>query len=300
VKLAAAIVLVAATASAHPGVGIVCDSRGNIFYTDLKQVWRIAPDGQKSVVVPNVHTHELYLDANDNLYGEHLWYNGEKLNTWGLRVWRRSPDGKVVDVVPSHDAFSEPFFSFVRDAAGSQYFSKENRVWIRSGKELRDLAHQTFRDIRWMTATPDGVLYFIDTLDLIRVANGATTTVAKNLSELHVPRAWIGSRHRLMGLWTDRSGNVYVADAAGAKVKRIDAKGKVTIVASSSYPWSPSGGTFDRQGNLWLLEFNPINDVRVRKVPLTRPSATLSPLRGARGYAYSFSPLAGRRCPKGG
>ena len=45
-RLAAAIVLVAASAAAHPGIGIVADSRGNIFYTDLKQVWRIAPDGQ--------------------------------------------------------------------------------------------------------------------------------------------------------------------------------------------------------------------------------------------------------------
>jgi sugar lactone lactonase YvrE len=74
-----------------------------------------------------------------------------------------------------------------------------------------------------------------------------------------------------MGLWTDRAGNVYVADASGGKAKRIDPKGKVTIVAESSYPWSPSGGTFDRQGNLWLLEFNVTNDVRVRKVtPLLR------------------------------
>jgi hypothetical protein len=32
---------------AHPGVGIVQDSRGNVFYTDAKQVWRITPDGKK-------------------------------------------------------------------------------------------------------------------------------------------------------------------------------------------------------------------------------------------------------------
>jgi hypothetical protein len=70
------LVLLSLPVMAHPGVGIVQDSRGNVFLTDLKQVWKIAPDGQRSVAVPNVHTHELILDKDDNLYGEHLWYEG--------------------------------------------------------------------------------------------------------------------------------------------------------------------------------------------------------------------------------
>ena len=69
--------VVLSTAQAHPGVGIVQNSRGTVFYTDLKQVWKITPNGEKSVAVPNVHSHELCLDADDNLYGEHLWYEGE-------------------------------------------------------------------------------------------------------------------------------------------------------------------------------------------------------------------------------
>ena len=58
----------------HPGVGIVMDSKGDVYFTDLKHVWKLAPDGKKNIVVSNVHTHELWIDANDNLYGEHLWY----------------------------------------------------------------------------------------------------------------------------------------------------------------------------------------------------------------------------------
>src|SRR5262245_59205077 len=77
----------AAPALAHPGVGIVINSKGTVFYTDLVQVWRIATDGNRSVAVPNVHTHELYIDAHDNLYGEHLWYEGPSTNRWGHRVW---------------------------------------------------------------------------------------------------------------------------------------------------------------------------------------------------------------------
>lgn len=54
---------------AHPGVGIVKDSKGNIFFTDLHQVWKIS-NGIKKIIVPDVHSHELYIDKDDNLFGE--------------------------------------------------------------------------------------------------------------------------------------------------------------------------------------------------------------------------------------
>lgn len=76
------------TASAHPGIGIVQDRHGCVFFTDTKQVCKIAPDDTMSVAVPGVHTHELCLDANGNLYGEHLWYEGDASKRWGHRVWR--------------------------------------------------------------------------------------------------------------------------------------------------------------------------------------------------------------------
>jgi len=238
----AALLLSAATAMAHPGVGIVVDSRGNLFYTDLHQVWVIAPDGSRRIAVPNVHTHELCTDTKDFLYGEHLWYKNE---AWGSRVWRRSPDGQVVDIVPAHAGFNDNFC--------------HPRVRI---------PRERFRDVRWMTVAPDGTVYLIDTVDLMRVSpEGKVTTVARGLSDAGVMRFWAGTRHRLMGLWLDRAGNVYVADYAGGNVKRVDGNGRVTVVARSTYPWAPTGGTFDRNGSLWLLEY-AINDVRVRKVRL--------------------------------
>jgi sugar lactone lactonase YvrE len=69
-----------------------------------------------------------------------------------------------------------------------------------------------------------------------------------------------------MGLWVDRLGNVYAADYSGSKVKRIDRQGRVTVVARSPFPWGPTGGAFDRAGNLWLLEYNIVNQARARKV----------------------------------
>lgn len=38
--------------SAHPGWGIVLDRQGNVFYTDLENVWRIDASGRKTIAVP--------------------------------------------------------------------------------------------------------------------------------------------------------------------------------------------------------------------------------------------------------
>src|SRR5262245_49664858 len=103
------VLLPVARTHAHPGVGIVEDSRGNVYFTDLKQVWRIAPDGRMSLAVPAVHTHELCLDGDDALYGEHLWGEG---GLWRHRVWRLSRDGKLDDVVPQREGLLSDY-SFV-------------------------------------------------------------------------------------------------------------------------------------------------------------------------------------------
>jgi len=253
----------------HPAVGIVIDSRGNVFYSDLAQIWMIDRAGHRSVAVPNVHSHELAIDAQDNLYGEHLWYNGEKLDTWGSRVWRRSPDGKIADVVPSHAGFNDDY-SFVRDAAGNMYFAVREKGEIRKRTprgEISTMARGRFRDIRWMTVSSSGTVYLVDSMDVVEVRpNGAIRTVAKNLSA----PPWIhtagSERHRVMGIWVGRDGNIYVADHAGSMVKRVTLQGRISVVLRSPWPWSPTGGTFDRDGNLWILEDTPFNRVRARRI----------------------------------
>src|SRR5687768_8955840 len=157
-------------ASAHPGTGIVEDGKGNIYYTDLEQVWRIAPDGSRSVAVPDVHTHELYIDSADNLHGEHSWYEGEATNRWGWRAWRRSPGGRIETVVPPTPGFRTDY-SFVRDAAGNMYSADaEGLVVGRSPDGTRArLSDRKFGEVRSMLATPDGIVHLIAGGDLWRI-----------------------------------------------------------------------------------------------------------------------------------
>ena len=271
--LFALLLLAAVPLLAHPGIGIVIDSRGNLFYTDLEQVWRIAPDGKKSVAVPHVHTHELALDAADNLYGEHVWYEGEKTNRWGHYVWRRTPDGRVEKVIPPTAGFLTNY-SFVRDRVGTMYWmDREHSQVMKRLADGRIVPHAraAFRDVRWMAATPDGVVYIIDRADLVRVApNGAVSTLARSLSRRSVLHPEADERHLLFGMWTDRHGDVYVADYAQARVLRVTPAGKVTTAATSSWPWSPTGGVFAQNGDLWLLESSLTNQVRVRRIRLKR------------------------------
>lgn len=114
-------------AVAHPGIGIVMDSRGNVYYTDLAQVWRIGADGKKAIAVKQVHTHELYLDPQGNLFGEHLWYEGDATKKWGYRVWRLGADSTRADVVPAREGFRTDY-SFVRDGGGTMYWAERDGI----------------------------------------------------------------------------------------------------------------------------------------------------------------------------
>ena len=205
--------LLCATAAAHPGVGIVMDSRGSVFYTDLSHVWKIAPGGAKSIAVRGVHTHELYIDREDNLYGEHLWYEGDRTKKWGHRVWKLAADGKLSDVIPAREGFLQNY-SFVRDGRGNMYWAERGaqtmlRKRTPSGQIETVGPVDIFRDIRLMTCTAEGTIYLIDGHDLRRVGSeGTVHTVARDLGERKLLQFLVGDRHILMGLWTDTVGGM--------------------------------------------------------------------------------------------
>jgi hypothetical protein len=267
-----AIVLSAASLIAHPGTGIVRDSRGNVYYTDLARVWMIAPSGERMVIVSSVHTHELYIDSLDNLYGEHLWYEGDHTGRWGHRVWRRSPDGTLIDLVPARQGFRDDHdeFHFDRDGRGRMYWiDRDERSEIRRREidgRVTTLAHNVQRPGR-MTVTPDGTVYYLEADDLLRIdASGRTSMLARGLKSRRGFEHVENGHHKIMGLWTDPQERVYVAMLGYRVVLRVDRRGEVVDVVRSSEPWGPTGGLIDPSGDLWLLESSDTNAVRVRRI----------------------------------
>jgi streptogramin lyase len=120
--------------------------------------------------------------------------------------------------------------------------------------------HATYLDVRWITATSHGEIYFTDDGDLRGVdSEGKVSTLAMNIRG--AAGNWVG------GVWLDTSMRVYVAVWGARKVKRFDpASGQVDVVARSAVPWGPSGGLVAPNGNLWLLETSETNSVRIRRL----------------------------------
>lgn len=253
-------------AHAHPGVGIVRDRQGNVFYTDLIHVWRITPAGQKSIVVRDVHTHELAVDSLGNVYGEDNRYlgSGEGDDRYRHRIWRRSPDGRVADIRPWRAGFWREY-GFVRDRAGTMYWiqcpARRCSIYGRAAADPASFVltrpERFTHQINWMTAsaTEAGVLYVVDGSALRRLDSaGRMTTLAQNVGT------------HLMGLWPTAR-DVYVA-AHGAKsiVQVRIADGRVTTVVRSDAPWSPSGVLVAPDGDLWVLEYSTSSAARVRRI----------------------------------
>lgn len=259
-------------AESHPGIGIVMDSKGNVFYTDLTHVWKITPDGKRIIAVRNVHTHELYMDKDDNLYGEHEYYNGEALDTWGNYVWCLDSKGEFKKIIPDVVGFLDNN-TLTRDSKGNSFWAEKsgkqeilNKQTI-SGKNIPYSNHR-FNDIRWMYfSEDDNNLYVVDNLEIKKVSpNGDVKVIAENLKESGNPFEGVADRHYVFGVWTDRNKNVYVAVYGAGKVKKIDATGTETTVFESSKGWSPCGGITAPDGSMWIMEFSKNNTTRVRKI----------------------------------
>jgi hypothetical protein len=260
-------------ASAHPGTGIVMDRKGSVYYTDLKHVWKLMTDGKKIIVVRNVHTHELYMDPQDNLYGEHLWYEGDATKRWGHRVWRLSSDGKLVDIIPAREGFLDDYddFHFVHDGTGASYWAARGDVTaIRkrtANGKVTTIASARFQNVRWMTATADRIVYLTDLHDLVRITpDGTVRVVVKNLADRRRSFLLTVDTHAIMGLWVGREGSIYAAVPSDNAVKRMHPDGTVEIVARSPAGWKPSGGLAAPSGDLWILEYSFTNAVRVRRI----------------------------------
>src|SRR5918997_3763310 len=69
--IASICILSTAKAQAHPAWGIAVDPHGQVYFSDLKTIWKIDAHGKLSVfrAEGDWHTHDLNIDQAGNLYG---------------------------------------------------------------------------------------------------------------------------------------------------------------------------------------------------------------------------------------
>ena len=278
-----------ARAAAHPGTGIVADRAGRIYFTDLRQIWRLEPGGRLTVVVPETHTHELFLDGEGNLFGEHLEYEGSA-ERWWTSVWRLTAAGRLSQLHPRTEGFRSAFPA-VRDRLGNGYYADVNnhlretsRIYRRSPAGAvallaggawghRDGAgpQARFGSIGSMAAAPDGNLYVADGSSIRRVsADGHVTTISRGSPLLGRAAVWFGGRsNHLMGVAADARGGVFVANHGRRSVLRVSPEGGVRRVYRARLPWSPTGVALTPAGDLVVLEYRSgpgTQPVRVRRL----------------------------------
>jgi len=270
-KLLFLIILFPLFSQGHPGVGIVKDSKGNIYYTDAKQVWKITK-GNKTVVVTNVHTHELYVDQNDNVYGEDVHYN-DKANKFYHYLWVYRPNGQIDTVIGMKEAYIFQDFSLARDKKGNQYYIKRflvrnkdtNHIYKLSpeGKETI-FATGNFKDISWLHPQDDGSLFYVSNNAIYKVDTlGNIRLVKEHVGNIKPSFKFSGNSITIWGVWQDNAKNIYAAVFSDQTVKKIDVAGNMTDIYKSKGNWTPLHGVFDNDNKLWVLESSDKNDVRV-------------------------------------
>lgn len=266
-------------AIAHPGIGIVKDSKGNIYYTDLEKVWKIT-NGKKTMVVSNMHTHELWIDRNDNLFGENQIYMDEGTNRFDHFLWVLRTDGRLDTVVKRTRAFVRNDYSLNRDADGNEYYVKEHtldkdvtHIYTRSvaGKE-EIFATADVKGVNWIYPLKDGSVIYVSKNNIYKAKKGDTARLLiSNIADAK-PRFAAMSGPVVYGMWEDKAGDIYVAVYSDQAIKKISADGSVRDVYRSAEHWGPTNGVFDNHGKLWVLETSDKNEVRVTE------ASDLSPL----------------------
>jgi hypothetical protein len=252
------------TLFAHPGIGIVKDKKGFIYYTDLENIYKLDPStNKKTIAVANVHSHELYIDQDDNIYGEHLWFADEPTNRFDHYLWKLNANGKLDTLTGVSNAYAGFDFSIVRDKNGNQYrvqsLTTDHILKKTKDGAVETIASGSFKGIAWLQPIDDGTVYFAKDNDIFKITTKDSVVkiaghIATDDQHAGIYRIW----HK------EIPGPLYVAVASDRAIKKINENGTVEIFyTEKEEDWMPTGGLFDKEGKLWLLECNRKNDVRV-------------------------------------
>jgi len=87
--------LAAAPLFSHPAWGLVMDDAGNLYFSDLLHdrgaVYQYRTDGQLVKLLPQTHSHDLFIDSEGLLWGTDSRYFSQT-DEWEVALWNWSPD----------------------------------------------------------------------------------------------------------------------------------------------------------------------------------------------------------------
>jgi hypothetical protein len=273
--LAAGAALLASAAAAHPPYGLVADRAGNVYFSDLEAVWRLAPDGRLSLFRPgaDAHVHELALAPDGAVEGDYNHYESES-GTYRAGIWHRTPDGRETWVLAPNGAPPKGI-GLWQDRAGNRYTAQwvsnddrrtmlfrraaDGRVTLLFGPQ--DKAAK-FREVLVssvgaMAFPADGSLVLADGHLLRRVPpGGAAAILYQGPAE--------GS---LRGLFAAPDGRVLAADMGRRIVLAVAPGGKAETLYEEKAAWLPTAVALSGP-RLLVLEANADSHDYVDRVRL--------------------------------
>jgi hypothetical protein len=291
--LVGVVLLLCQRAEAHPASGIVVDSLGNVYFSDLETIWKIDTSGKLTVLRSGIrgrHVHELAIDREDNIFGADISYESKN---WISAVWKITPAGELTYLLEP-TASPPRGMSLWHDAQGNMYLVEQNNhtktqtLLLRRTPEgtVSTLAggawgHQDgkgsaarFGSVGGMTIASDGNIYLTDGNSLRRVTmDGTVTTIARDLTvrtSEDSPTLFGGNHSTLAGVVVGRDGSALLADSGNRRVLKIK-DGTVQVILRSEPPFFPTGVALTPSGDAYILEVgltipNISSGPRVRKL----------------------------------
>lgn len=288
-------VFLAGSSSAHPSWGIVVDRQGQVYFSDLKTIWKIDAQGKLSVFrAGRDHTHDLNIDEAGNLYGAENSYDPATQRFFSA-IWKMTPAGSFSYLLAPTD--NPPQGTSVwRDRDGNMYhithFPERELLVLKrtpngvvtalvgSSNAVRNYHQGVPYSVGGMVFGADGALYFVHGANVSKLTTSGTLTplvrnvVVENASEN------LAGGSPLFGIAVDAQGNVFVADWGNRRVLKITPDGRITTLIRAEESWFPTGVAV-RGGDLYILEeshtptHTPIG-TRVRKLSSDGRVSTLA------------------------
>lgn len=279
-KLIFLLLLFPGVAQTHPGVGIVKDSKGNIFYTDLQNVYKLG-NGIKTIAVANVHTHELFINKQDELFGAGGYYDS-KTEKFFHYLWVYHPNGRIDTVLGMRQEYVRHDFSLAKDHDANEYYLKRfiapysdtTHIYKKPPHEPETVyATGQFKAVNWLHPQDDASLLYASTDTIYRVSTSGKIHLVKVLK---AKKPTDVNRLQIWGLWQDKAGNIYAAILNNSSIVKVDRMGNAKTIYSSANGWMPLHGLFDDSNRLWIMEGSQKNEVRVTSANANHPVKMLT------------------------
>jgi sugar lactone lactonase YvrE len=270
------------TVSAHPGSGIVVDSQGNVFVSDINRgVLKFTQQGNVSVVLKE-GSHWLAIDPERKF----ARMDFEKSEHWPRWFKHRNPPDSELALI------SDGGSPLVIHRDGNLYFVCNDEKMIPGGLQIGRLSPdgklalltpslRTRADelggIKGLASGPDDSLYAITPGVVLKIKLDGTFAIVKEVSappdcdHYLPPNTPVAYEPFLAGLAVSSSGDIYLAASGCRCVLKLHPDGHVATVLKSEAPWSPTGLAL-RDGELYVAEWTNAHSQqhdyrpRVRKV----------------------------------